>query len=53
LLTRDKFRRNRELRERLQQTGSKALKNVLIFRVPDEATEEKLFWGIWTHGKQV
>jgi hypothetical protein len=46
-LTRDKFKRNKDLRERLLQTGGKKLQNTLNFRIPAEATEEKLFWGLY------
>jgi len=53
ILTRDKFRRNREIRERLLQTGSKLLKNTLIIRSQVEATEEKLFWGVYSQGKSI
>lgn len=47
MLTREKFRRCRELRERLLQTGGKRLQYSLHFRVAAEATDEKLFWGLY------
>lgn len=53
ILTRDKFRRNREIRERLLQTGSKLLKNTLLIRSSAEATEEKLYWGVYSQGKAI
>lgn len=40
-LTRDKFRRNKDLRERLATTQTREIINVL-----NEKNEENLFWGI-------
>ena len=39
-ILRDKFRRNRELRERLAATQTREIINILT-----EKTEENLFWG--------
>jgi hypothetical protein len=39
-IQRDKFRRNRELRERLAATQNREIINTLA-----EKTEENLFWG--------
>jgi predicted NAD-dependent protein-ADP-ribosyltransferase YbiA (DUF1768 family) len=39
-ILRDKFRRNRELRERLAATQNREIINILT-----EKTEENLFWG--------
>ena len=40
-IQRDKFRRNRDLRERLAATQSREIINTLT-----EKTEENLFWGL-------
>lgn len=39
-ILRDKFRRNRELRERLAATQNREIVNILM-----EKTEENLYWG--------
>ena len=47
-LLRDKFKRNNELRDRLQATQQRTLLNTLS----GPATEEKLFWGhVGKHGQ--
>ena len=40
-ILRDKFRRSRDLRERLASTQNREIVNVV-----NEKTEENLFWGI-------
>jgi hypothetical protein len=45
-LTRDKFRRSKELRERLKLTGTKQLINtVSVAGVSRQDLEERLYWG--------
>jgi predicted NAD-dependent protein-ADP-ribosyltransferase YbiA (DUF1768 family) len=41
IITRDKFRRNKDLRERLAATENREIINTL-----SEKNEENLFWGI-------
>ena len=46
LLTRDKFRRNKDLRERLLATNSKLLVNsLLVTGSTQKELEERLYWG--------